>query len=53
MKQTFSFEEASQASPIDAALQAEGVTGQTADIARSLGQKTGQTRWFAGLRIWF
>ena len=27
--------------------------GQTADWARSAGQKTGQTRWFAGLRIWF
>ncbi|MFI0547142.1 MAG: copper resistance protein B [Brachymonas sp.] len=27
--------------------------GQTADIARSLGQKTGQTRWFAGVRFWF
>lgn len=27
--------------------------GATADMARSAGQKTGQTRWFAGLRIWF
>ena len=27
--------------------------GATANMARSAGQKTGQTRWFAGLRIWF
>ena len=27
--------------------------GATADMARSAGQKAGQTRWFAGLRIWF
>lgn len=27
--------------------------GQTGDLVRSAGQKTGQTRWFAGLRLWF
>jgi copper resistance protein B len=27
--------------------------GTTADFARNSGQKTGQTRWFAGLRFWF
>lgn len=41
MAQTFTFEEASQPtpSPFDAALQAEGVTGTVADVARSIYQQ--------------
>lgn len=41
MADTFSFEEAMQpaASAIDAALQAEGITGEVADIARSIYQQ--------------
>lgn len=41
MAQTFSFEEAMEptSSPFDAALQAEGVTGRVADIARSIYQQ--------------
>lgn len=27
--------------------------GQTADLARAAGQATGQTRWVAGVRLWF
>ncbi|MBU0751348.1 MAG: copper resistance protein B [Gammaproteobacteria bacterium] len=27
--------------------------GQTADIARAVGEPTGETRWVAGLRFWF
>jgi len=27
--------------------------GQTADIARTSGEPSGETRWVAGLRFWF
>ncbi len=27
--------------------------GQTADLARAEGEKTGETRWVAGVRLWF